>query len=187
MSKGWNDRASAILIDAAKRAPDISVEMSMGMVRCQSPIEQDFLVALWALGAISGRVDVFVCGSPELLAAKARETRNALICPQMPVSRMHVDFLIALPTLIGDQGYLVVECDGHEFHEKTKEQAVRDKRRDRVLAAEGMRVIRYAGSEVFADPVGCALNTHEIMASMMYSSVELCRQMLLEGVNGGVQ
>ncbi len=51
---------------------------------------------------------------------------------------------------------LVVEVDGHEFHEKTKVQASRDKDRDRQLLLAGCPVIRFSGSDVFNDPEGCA-------------------------------
>jgi Protein of unknown function (DUF559) len=42
-----------------------------------------------------------------------------------------------------------VEIDGHDFHEKTREQAQRDKSRDRVLLRAGIRLLRFTGSEVF--------------------------------------
>jgi very-short-patch-repair endonuclease len=50
----------------------------------------------------------------------------------------------------------VVECDGHDFHERTKEQAASDKARDRALQALGMRVLRFTGSEIWSDPLVCA-------------------------------
>lgn len=56
---------------------------------------------------------------------------------------------------------LVVECDGHEFHERTRAQAAHDKQRDRYFVAEGLRVMRFTGSEIFRDPLGCV---DEIMA-----------------------
>lgn len=52
---------------------------------------------------------------------------------------------------------LVVEVDGHDFHEKTKEQAQRDKSRDRALSMLGFRVLRFTGSEVFADAESCVV------------------------------
>lgn len=51
---------------------------------------------------------------------------------------------------------LAVECDGHEFHEKTKEQVARDKKRERYIVFEGWTVIRFAGSEIYRDAAGCA-------------------------------
>jgi len=51
---------------------------------------------------------------------------------------------------------LVVECDGHEFHEKTKKQAQYDRQRERAITAAGYTVIRFTGSEIFKDPYKCA-------------------------------
>lgn len=50
----------------------------------------------------------------------------------------------------------VVECDGHEFHERTREQAARDRSRDRDLQASGYAVLRFTGSELFRDPIAAA-------------------------------
>lgn len=51
---------------------------------------------------------------------------------------------------------LAVEVDGHDFHERTKEQAARDRSRDRALLANGWQVLRFTGSEVWRDPDRCA-------------------------------
>lgn len=47
---------------------------------------------------------------------------------------------------------LMVEIDGHDFHEKTAHQAKRDKARDRYLKIEGFDVFHYTGSEIFNEP-----------------------------------
>lgn len=46
---------------------------------------------------------------------------------------------------------LVIECDGHAFHERTKAQAAADRKRDRELQAQGLQVFRYTGSEIWRD------------------------------------
>jgi very-short-patch-repair endonuclease len=50
---------------------------------------------------------------------------------------------------------IVVECDGHDFHEKTKEQVRRDKARDRWLQIQGYPVMRFSGSEIYRDSEAC--------------------------------
>lgn len=47
---------------------------------------------------------------------------------------------------------VAIECDGHEFHEKTKEQAAKDKKRDREFQKEGYVILRYSGSEICNAP-----------------------------------
>ena len=50
----------------------------------------------------------------------------------------------------------MIECDGHDYHERTKEQAARDKKRDRFFASKGYKVLRFTGSEIWADPEAVA-------------------------------
>lgn len=61
---------------------------------------------------------------------------------------------------------LVVECDGHDFHERTKEQARRDRRRDRMLMLGGWKVVRFTGSEIWADAVGCAQQVADLLDTL---------------------
>lgn len=107
--------------------------------RCQSKLERDLLV--------------------EILQALPENNR---VCTQyevrVPASGIRlgvVDFMIE-----NEWGGLVaIELDGHEFHEKTKDQARRDRRRDRSLIAccyGPLAIVRFTGSEVFAEPAGCA-------------------------------
>lgn len=52
---------------------------------------------------------------------------------------------------------VLVECDGHDWHERTPQQASRDRARDReILLKSGLPVVRFTGSEIVRDPDGCA-------------------------------
>jgi len=51
---------------------------------------------------------------------------------------------------------VVVECDGHEYHDRTKEQAAHDRKRDRYMQMDGWMVLRFTGAEIHADAVACA-------------------------------
>lgn len=82
--------------------------------------------------------------------------------PQVTFGPYRVDFLIGSLWSEPDEtdkreNWIVVECDGHEFHDKTKEQAQRDKARDRFLVASGVKVMRFTGAEIWRDPTRCAL------------------------------
>lgn len=75
-----------------------------------------------------------------------------------------VDFLLVFS--MQETGFtkkFVVECDGHDYHERTKEQATRDKERDRRLMDAGYYVIRFSGSEIFKDPYKCARQVRDII------------------------
>ena len=79
------------------------------------------------------------------------------VFPQFPIGPYRADF-----ALISSSGFLVVECDGHDFHERTKEQAAHDRKRDRFMVADGWTVLRFTGSEIHRDPVMCG---REVLAN----------------------
>ena len=98
---------------------------------------------------------------------------GVLIYPQASVLNYRVDFLIAAKVYeYPDIILLVVECDGHDFHEKTKEQARRDKRRDREMLAAGYRVFRFAGSEIHADPDACVEEIRKYLDGLAHSNTK---------------
>jgi very-short-patch-repair endonuclease len=120
---------------------------------CQSPIEKTMADMLVACPFMN-----FLLRGPVIVKpGSARPTTaigGAYICPQMRIGQYRVDFAILI---ICTQGELrvVVECDGHDFHEKTKEQAAGDKARDRYLNDQGYRVLRFTGSEIWNKPIEC--------------------------------
>ncbi|MBS6461651.1 MAG: DUF559 domain-containing protein [Clostridium sp.] len=69
------------------------------------------------------------------------------LCFQREIEKYRVDFFFIIPH---EQG-IIIECDGHDFHEKTKEQAKYDKQRDRFLMSKGYKVLHFTGSEIYND------------------------------------
>lgn len=59
-------------------------------------------------------------------------------------------------------GY-VVEIDGYQWHEKSKEQARIDKEKDRAYLRNNFIPIRFTGSEVYHNPEGCVHELFEII------------------------
>lgn len=93
---------------------------------------------------------------------------------QVNAGDYRVDFLITYREPEQKKAYPVsvaVECDGHDFHEKTKEQAQRDKKRDRDLLALGLHTIRFTGSEIWADPFKCVQEAMQLVAQLYYKAV----------------
>ena len=69
---------------------------------------------------------------------------------QYEIGNYRIDFLFSIKNIqTGKYKNFIVELDGHDFHEKTKEQAKRDKEKDRFLISEGYTVIRFTGSEIY--------------------------------------
>lgn len=70
---------------------------------------------------------------------------------QEQIGKYRVDFLIQsfFKPLSQKCQSFIIECDGHDFHEKTKEQAKHDKERDRYFTKNGFKVLHYTGSEIY--------------------------------------
>lgn len=64
--------------------------------------------------------------------------------------------LFTVKSVAQEISYLVVECDGHDYHERTKEQAAKDRSRDRNLQMSGYTVFRFTGYEIYRAPLKCA-------------------------------
>lgn len=65
---------------------------------------------------------------------------------------------------------LIIECDGHEFHEKTKEQARNDKRRDRSMIIDGFKILRFTGSEIWENPIAVAEEIFGYFEKLFYKN-----------------
>jgi very-short-patch-repair endonuclease len=117
---------------------------------CASPIEQLMLAGLvWRYeGGPLGIWDSTIpFGKPQTYV---------VIAPQYQIGKHQVDFAISINGIAKEEIRIVAECDGHEFHEKTKEQAARDKSRDRDLQIAGWNVLRFSGKEIWGDHRACA-------------------------------
>lgn len=62
---------------------------------------------------------------------------------------------------------IAIECDGHDYHERTKEQAARDKSRDRQLLRDGWLVMRFTGSEIYNYPRECVAEIRDVLDSQI--------------------
>lgn len=71
------------------------------------------------------------------------------------VGNYRADFYFQIRSVENKLKEMVVEVDGHEFHERTKAQAARDRSRDRWMDDMGILVLRFTGSEVWANPFSC--------------------------------
>jgi very-short-patch-repair endonuclease len=128
---------------------------------CESPLEQVLFVEL---------AEVFhaaPAGTPEdrhlrgFIAFPNVDRFSVAIRQQQSIStrkrNYRADFLVTLEDWNWELGRheqlvkIAVEVDGHDFHEKTKQQAQYDKFRDRAMVAEGYKVLRFTGSEVYRD------------------------------------
>ena len=75
-----------------------------------------------------------------------------------------------MPGTMRGSAQLIVECDGHDFHEKTKEQAKKDKSRDRVLQSVGYTVFHFTGSEIYRDCFKCAMQCYDYLHDKVWGN-----------------
>jgi hypothetical protein len=144
---------------------------------CESPIEQLFMIKLLASGRWSLHLPDFPFSPARdhLACLKVAEEAGitdhgyrvlfnelGLIFPQASVKMSDgTTYRLDFAYVIFHDKY-ALEFDGHDFHEKTKEQARRDKQRDRSLTLAGWKVLRFTGSETYRDPDAIVDQIHEI-------------------------
>jgi very-short-patch-repair endonuclease len=130
--------------------------------KCESPIEQcmlaamsfHFMLAAWVRNGRHCRVHI---SDEPPTGNRTTDWPLVTIVPQFQLDDFRVDF--ALFWL--DGRLFVVECDGHEFHERTAEQAERDRRRDRMLQQRNIPIFRFTGREIYRDSIKCASEISE--------------------------
>jgi very-short-patch-repair endonuclease len=158
--------------------------------KCESPIERLLLLEFcytFALDTYSPTdpdmkewSDCFhTMGSPRNLGKNDRVNDNMwstlYVKPQHIVvcgnEEYRIDFQLKYDSYVGESDnyntrYFAIEVDGHDFHEKTKEQVQRDKKRDRALVKAGYKVLRFAGSEIFKSPTGVVKEIIEVIEAL---------------------
>lgn len=146
----------------------------------RSPIEE---ILVWDLIDYAGHESVLGCrGLPtqSLPGASGHEAfcitldRGELeatalwIQPEIVAEGRRYRLDIGLEVIQGNCRALVaIECDGHDFHEKTKKQAQHDKRRDRDLQILGWSVARFTGSEIVRDPRAASRSSYRLAHSII--------------------
>ena len=157
------------------------IDRIVAMAECGSPIEELFLMQGLRDGRLSSerwfdaavfpkKMDVGVSRARlQLLYESQYDGWTGAFWTQAQIGAARVDFAI-LPMLDGSPSpqvmcRIAVELDGHDFHERTKEQAKRDKGRDRRLHIDGWTVVRFSGSEVHDDAAGCWSQLDELVHS----------------------
>lgn len=154
---------------AIRRGIDMVERM---MKELESPIERafmsSFLAAIPGISSIHAWADTGEFGAAaEHLAFLRRRYFHWLrpaaptvtLFHQVEILEYRVDFVAVASSEIsledGRFVALIVECDGHDFHERTKEQARRDREKDRRLQRIGYPVMRFTGQEIYESASKC--------------------------------
>lgn len=145
LTTAWDGDAGPYVRLYARRAADVAL-------RCQSPIEVKLVAELMLINA-AGR---FVVEPGDKFLSDDGKLNRIEIEAQVVIDKYTADFVLTVFHQ-GKPGLrMVVECDGHDYHERTKEQAAHDKARDRFMTSQGYVVFRFTGSEIHRDARKCA-------------------------------
>lgn len=144
-------------------------EFDQATRKCQSPLEQKMLAGLMfvSFGYLAPPHVIIARDTVSEEALDRTRSLTGVIALQHRVGRYIIDFAMVIAAPDGELLRLAIEIDGHEFHEKTKEQAAHDKKRDRALQAAGWRVLRFTGSEVYRDVDACLDEIDDFGASWL--------------------
>lgn len=133
---------------------------------CESPIEVAFFVATTLLGQFNyGQIAIIGQHGGEVNASLYPHFEY-FIWPQFNWRKYRIDFLFGEYSTREDRLKIAIECDGHDFHERTKEQAERDRSRDREMQTSGLTVLRFTGREIYRDPFACSTQAFEHILSL---------------------
>lgn len=173
----WSDEVGDFALETLRSVTDV-------VFRHENPKQRaDVITALMPDDAWYIAEKLLACESPiesQLLACVFTGLRRANplsgweafdLEPQVDVSTdrgvFRVDFMATGGVWPDKVCKFAIECDGHDFHEKTRAQAARDKQRDRALMAAGIPVLRFTGSEIWRTPYRCAAEVLEFAAKSL--------------------
>lgn len=154
------------------------LDYSMLMNKTESPIEKQFLEVLFVVAPSHGLPicddGIYKQKEDKMEYPSFVNPYGLFVFPQFELNlekKYVVDFLLVTMERYEDSRTLrklVIECDGHDFHEKTKEQAKKDKSRDRDLTANGFPVFRFTGSEIHNNALDCAEQVSGFLARRFF-------------------
>lgn len=133
----------------------LRLEVANALPICESPIERVLLTSLIACKEVYHTYDTVMIYGRARSGLPQIPFDGLHVYPQVSIDGYRLDFL-AIYRFENDLIHTVIELDGHNFHERTKQQASHDKRRDRHFTKKGWQVLRYTGSDVWRSPSDCA-------------------------------
>ena len=109
-----------------------------------SPIEQIFKTAFELYMDLNNKEYIFLFPQMPIKIGKKKYIVDFYFEEDEYVNRFNTDKKI------------IIECDGHEFHQKTKEQVKNDNEREYDLKMAGYEILRFSGSQIYNEPFKCA-------------------------------
>lgn len=140
--------AIEIVPEAQKESVRAAIEK--GLTKCESPIEKAILPWL-----VAQRYQFFDYRPAVLFPGENDQyvPGTLAVIPQLPIGRYRADFALAGNLRGGPIRFVVIECDGREFHDGVA-NVVRDVNRDVAILANNrvLDVVRIDGSQIMHSP-----------------------------------
>lgn len=142
-------------------------------VQVESPIESMMLWALILVAIEDGFGLEVLADYGRVLAMEPTSVPAVLfLSTQHPVGEPPGRYRVDIAAHVEDEetgtrATLFIECDGHDYHERTKEQAMRDRKRDRYFQTSDLPLLRFTGTEIHKDAPGCARQAVEEVERLM--------------------
>jgi very-short-patch-repair endonuclease len=106
---------------------------------------------------------------------------DVFLYADVPVLSYRADMYIT-----SDGHALIIECDGHDYHSVTKQQAAYDRSRDRELLKLDISTIRFTGSEIHHSAERCSADVWAIVR-MFSARASLNQQTFCRGRAAGLK
>lgn len=116
---------------------------------CDSVIEKDMAQAL------IDNADLCATGAPTVMTPRGTiegPGKLVIVSQHGLGGRFRADFAL---TMEGGRK-VVIECDGIEWHDRTSQQFISERQRERDILILGWPVMRFTGAELMRDPNACA-------------------------------
>lgn len=135
---------------------------------CESPLEK--ILAPWLL-TIQADFETTGPQRPTIESDSWNETTisvdELVLVPQYSYDKYRLDFALFYRCASWPKAAMIaIECDGHDYHDGTKEAAERDKRRNRALITAGWHLLRFSGREIHRDPEACIAEIQRLLGAL---------------------
>lgn len=142
-------------------------DLERAAAKCESPLESRLLICMgyrgWHLVDASDWTEAHrfahltgTSKTPKHVTAMFNGHLQALMLTQAQITSGSNRWRADCAIFVGRTG-IVVELDGHPFHERTADQVLRDRSRDRAMTIDGWKVLRFTGREVHSSVMDVAI------------------------------
>ena len=122
----------------------------------KSPIEQIFITAFELYCRLENKKSIFLFPQKEISC----NGKKYYIDFEFEADD-YLTYLTFGEEIKNNKFKLAIECDGYEFHQKSKEQVQRDNEREYDLKISGYDILRFSGTQIYNAPLKCAKDIYD--------------------------